>query len=306
MGYTNYSLKERDIKNKKSAEDLNVSFSVGNSGTASLDMSDTKVFNNTFKQQELACCHKDMLPLNMKNRECRDSAEHPNTIPIIVGLDVTGSMGNIPKDFVMDGLPTMMGTIIQRGSPDASVCFMAIGDHEYDKAPIQVGQFESGDAELDLWLTRSWLEGGGGGNNGESYGLTYYVAARHTVTDSYTKRGIKGFLFTVGDEPILPIYPASALKGIFGDNESLQSSIRVEDILKEAQESYHVYHIAISGNRGGDFWKQLLGDNYILCDNYKDIPKLIAEIVNQYNTKAEDLPTWVTDESGPEKPNVIL
>ena len=31
---------------------------------------------------------------NAVMRECRDSEEHPNTIPVILALDVTGSMGD--------------------------------------------------------------------------------------------------------------------------------------------------------------------------------------------------------------------
>lgn len=38
-------------------------------------------------------------------RECRDSEEHPETTPIIIALDVTGSMGRIPHDLVKNQLP---------------------------------------------------------------------------------------------------------------------------------------------------------------------------------------------------------
>ena len=182
----------------------------------------------------------------------------------------------------MHGLPTMMSTIIQRGTPDAAVCFMAVGDHEFDDAPIQVGQFESGDAELDMWLTRSWLEGGGGTNNGESYSLPWYIAARHTKVDSCSKRQTKGFLFTVGDEPILPTIPASAITGIFGDGDRPQGSIKAAEILAEAQQCFNVYHIAL-GKRGELEWKALLGQNYIYCEDYTKVPAMIAEIVNSFN-----------------------
>lgn len=278
MGYTSYSNSSRDERVKNFASSTGVNMMRG----ASLSASDTA---KVFKQNALGHAHESMSPMGLQFRECRDSETHPQTVSIIVALDVTGSMGKIPKDFVANGLPTMMSTIIQRGTLDASVCFLAIGDHESDKAPVQVGQFESGDAELDLWLTRTWLEGNGGGNDGESYALAWYTAARHTKTDSCEKRNTKGFLFTIGDEPVLPNYPASALKGIYGESEMLQGNITAEQILKEAQSCYNVYHIAL-GHRGEVFWKSLLGQNYLMCDDYTKIPKLIAEIIASYNASS--------------------
>ena len=107
-----------------------------------------------------------------------------------------------------------MGGLIQNGIPDPTLLFLAIGDHECDKSPLQVGQFESGDPELDLWLTRTWLEKGGGGNAGESYLLAHYFAAYHTDIDAYNKRGKRGFLFTVGDEPGLTSLPGRVIDEI--------------------------------------------------------------------------------------------
>lgn len=39
-----------------------------------------------------------------KIRECRDSEEHPESLPIIIALDVTGSMGMVPHSLITGGL----------------------------------------------------------------------------------------------------------------------------------------------------------------------------------------------------------
>jgi hypothetical protein len=77
--------------------------------------------------------------------------------------------------------------------------FMAIGDANCDKAPLQVSQFEADKRIIDQ-LTQIYLEHSGGGNDFESYNLPWYFAANHTVHDSMEKRGKRGYLFTVGDE----------------------------------------------------------------------------------------------------------
>lgn len=290
MGYTSYSVEERGVR----SESL---------GYMSVTRSSAHT-DAVFKQNKEKKMHESMNPKGITFRECRDSEAHPNTVPIIVGLDVTGSMGRIPKDFIMEGLPTMMTTIIQRGTPDAAVCFMAIGDHTCDDAPVQVGQFESGDAELDMWLTRTWLEGGGGPNDGESYALPWYVAAKHVKVDSCSKRNVKGFLFTVGDEPCLSIIPGNALKEIFGESEYAQSGITAREALEEAQKCFNVYHFALSA-RGEASWKQMLGQNYIPVADYKEIPKLIAEIVNSHNV-AKPFSSTLTPEPSTGEPSITL
>jgi hypothetical protein len=231
-----------------------------------------------FKSRSL---NNAMSPYNVLVRESRDSAEHPNSFPIIIALDLTGSMGSIPNFLVKKGLPHIMDQVIQNGEKDPQVLFVGVGDHECDSAPLQIGQFESGDELLEKWLTTVFLEGGGGGNEGESYGLAHYFAGFKTKTDSFEKRGRKGLLFTIGDEPNLQQYPASDLKELCGDGQ--YETYTAAALLKKARETYDVYHIHVS-HQGRDEdtingWKQLMKSNLIVVDRAEDVAKAIADTV---------------------------
>lgn len=224
-----------------------------------------------------------MNPYGINFRESRDSAEHPNSVAIVLGLDVTGSMGTVPHFLVKEGLPHMMDSILKKGIPDPQVLFMGIGDHECDQSPLQVGQFESSDELLDKWLTELWLEGGGGGNNGESYMLAWYFAARHTAIDCHEKRSAKGFLFTIGDEPVLPWVSSNFLKRLMGDGQYEDYSSA--KLLSMASEKYSVYHIHIRETSSGsrqevmDGWRQLLSGNLLIAERKNDIAEIIAGTV---------------------------
>ena len=94
-------------------------------------------------------------------RESRDSVAHPISNAICVSLDVTGSMSDVPR-ILQKKLPNLMGLLL-RGNyiQDPQVMFMCFGDAQYDKAPLQVSQYESG-IEIDESFDNFYLEGGGG------------------------------------------------------------------------------------------------------------------------------------------------
>lgn len=302
----------------------NSSYDSGARFTRSANMGyQTKAADQIFTQSEEMRAHKEMHSRGITFRECRDSDAHPTAIPVQLYLDVTGSMGHIPHHIphhmIKEGLPTLMGTLIEQGVPDVALMFGAIGDHVADRYPLQVGQFESGDAELDMWLTRTYLEGNGGGNGGESYLLAWYFAANHVRTDAYEKRKQKGFVFTVGDECCLPILSGSAIKELMGLSETPIIKITREALLLEAAKTNHVFHIHVS-HRSRAYeeisdWKQLIGESLIVVQDYADIPKIIAKtiIANLSNsvvpTPAADTATSTQPDNSPEPvsaPTIML
>lgn len=221
--------------------------------------------------------------INVGVRECRDSDEHPETTPIIIALDVTGSMRRTPHEMIKDNFPKLMDALTQLNIKDPQLLFMAIGDHECDRYPIQVGQFEADTEKILNSLEEFVLEGGGGGNYGESYLLAHIVAGYHTETDSWFKRGRKGYLFTIGDEPTLQSVPGYNLEELLGYQKPA-NTIQVKDAIEKAQEQYHVFHIHIINTHGSlrymDGWKELLGQNVLESDSH-NIQNTIAEAIRK-------------------------
>ena len=241
---------------------------------------DTKSQQEIFQQRSI---NSAMSPYGVKFRESRDSEEHPNSLAMILALDETGSMGSVPHFLVKEGFPAIMDKIMREGIQDLQVLFMGVGDHQWDNSPLQVGQFESSDELLDHWLTALHLEGGGGGNDGESYMLAWYFAGYRTEIDCLDKRGVKGILFTVGDEKVLPSISGNSVRSLHGEGE--YHDYTAAELLDKAREKYHCFHIHICETGQGsrqdvkDSWKQLMGDNLILAQHREDVAKLIADTV---------------------------
>src|ERR1041385_6263270 len=81
--------------------------------------------------------NKNLNPKGVKLRESRDSADNPNSTPIIVAIDVTGSMGIIADVLAREGLGTLFTEILDRKPiTDPHLMFMAVGDAHYDSAPL--------------------------------------------------------------------------------------------------------------------------------------------------------------------------
>lgn len=228
--------------------------------------------------------HKDLDPKDVKVREARDSAEHPESNAIIIALDVTGSMGMIAEQIARNGLGTLMNGIFDR-SPvkDPQIMFAGIGDANYDHAPLQVSQFES-DNRIVEQLTKLWLEGGGGGNSFESYNAIWYFAAFHTEIDCMVKRGKRGYLFTVGDEEFPRTLTRDQIKAICGD--AVSQELDTTTLLEMAQRKYDVYHVVIKqGNHARsrldsvrESWKPL-GQQVIYLDDYTKLSETIISAI---------------------------
>jgi hypothetical protein len=222
-----------------------------------------------FRQRQ---CHPLMDPKGVRVRECRDSAEHPESLGIVFALDVTGSMGQIPVLLATRELPKFMKVLSSCTVRDPQVLFMAVGDATCDSAPLQVGQFETTAELMDQWLTRTFLEGKGGGNGQESYELALYFLAQHTEMDCYVKRGRRGYLFMTGDENPYPILSRHIADGIIGDR--LDEDLKVEEIVAELQKTFVPFFLIPDRIRRASCekkWRSLLGDHVLCMDSFEDV-----------------------------------
>lgn len=177
-------------------------------------------------------------------RECLNSDEHPEILPVILALDVTGSMGAAVAE-VAKKLNEIMTNLYQNENvKDVEFCIMAIGDFAYDNAPLQVSQFES-DIRIAEQLDKVWFERGGGGNHSESYTAAWYFGVNHCKLDCWN-RGKKGIIITLGDEELNPYLPKYKVKEFIGDN--VQSDIETKALYEQAKEKFDIYHLAVDDN----------------------------------------------------------
>lgn len=226
--------------------------------------------------------HKDLNPKGVKVRESRDSVDNPESTPIIVALDVTGSMGMLADTIARQGLGVLFNEILdQKPVSNPHIMFMGVGDANCDRAPLQVSQFEA-DNRIVQQLTHLWIEHGGGGNNFESYNLPWYFAAAHTEHDSIVKRGKRGYLFTVGDECAPDDLTKEQIAEFIGD--TLERTISSADMLSEAQRKYDVFHIVIeegdyakrSKDRVLETWRKMMGQHVISLPDHTKLAETIV------------------------------
>ena len=222
--------------------------------------------------------------MNPKNviRECCDSDEHPMTIPIILALDVTGSMGSTAIE-VQKKLNPIMVEIYKRVK-DAEIMVMAIGDLAYDNSPIQLSQFES-DIRIAENLDKIYFENGGGGNDYESYTAAWYMGLKHCKLDCW-KRGKKGLIITMGDESINPYLPAEQLNDATGD--TCQDDVETPKLFKEASKKFDIYHISVESRsypdqtRERSTFAKVIGEQHALVSSVDKISDKIINIVEDF------------------------
>lgn len=250
-----------------------------NSAGLSFDsLTGTRTINSVQENFKARHVHKDLKPYKVM-RECCDSEEHPYTVPVILALDVTGSMSDAAVK-TASALNNIITSIYEKVD-DVEFAIMGIGDLAYDNSPIQISQFES-DIRIAEHLDKLYFEFGGGGNSYESYTAAWYMGANHTKLDCWA-RGKRGIIITLGDENLNPYLPHRPLTEVTGD--PLQGDVETKDLYEEVKDKYDVYHIFVdhgysrykeSAER--TFTEVIPKENYYCC-KVDEIADVITEIV---------------------------
>lgn len=241
--------------------------------------------------------------LDPKNviRECCDSEDHPNTLPVVIALDCTGSMGSAAVEVAkkLNGIMTKLYENIV----DVEFMVMGIGDLAYDSCPIQASQFES-DIRIAEQLDKIYFEFGGGGNRFESYSAAWYFGLHHTKLDCWN-RGKRGIIITIGDERLNPYLPirsrCSGLIATLGDN--LEKDVETPELFEEASKKFDIYHIHV--NHGYNYDKENIEKSFksVIAENHfkeATLDNITETIVNIIVDAAEsDANTIVTSTTTP-------
>lgn len=226
--------------------------------------------------------------LNVKTkprRECRDNADNPEAVPIVILVDVTASMGAI-AGYVIDSLHKMVSVIESKDVVEhPSILFGAIGDAKYDRVPLQVGEFESSDELAEKHLSNIFKEGGGGGGGQESYELALWFVSSQVDTDHWEKRGQKGFLFIIGDDGPYKIISRSEVKEHVGID--IPEDMAIGAMALSLQEHWDAFCLRPGGT--GHFrdqqvinaWKSIFpAERVIDVENWEEIVGLIAGTIS--------------------------
>lgn len=208
---------------------------------ASRQLSSSNNVSEVFKRRS---CDPKFDPRYIGTRECFDSEDHPNSTPIVVGLDVTGSMGYLAVKVATEALNELIMKLYSTDSiEDPALMCAAYGDH-LDASPLQVTQFES-DIRIAEQLLELYFENRGQGQVVPT--CLWHFLANRTNIDAIKKRNQKGFVFTIGDQATIRHTPSPAvtIQAVTGDQSHVASP---EDVLKKVEKKFHAFHIMIGGD----------------------------------------------------------
>lgn len=234
-------------------------------------------------------CDPKYDPKYIGTRECFDSEDHPNTTPIVVGLDVTGSMGYLAVEVATNALNELITKLYSTGAvEDPALMCAAYGDY-LDNSPLQVTQFES-DIRIAQQLLDIYFENHGYGEVVPT--CLWEFLAHHTNIDAINKRNEKGFLFTIGDKAtIRKEYVKDTIERVIGDKTGYISR---EAVLAAVQKKFNVFHIMI--DYGNIENQNLLPGHTMIIERQHigNIPEIIISTIQMQKGKKleEVLEQW--------------
>ena len=116
------------------------------------------------------------------------------------------------------------------------------------------------------------------------------MGARHTKLDC-VKRGRRGLIITLGDEPLNPYLPKGSLAEVTGD--ALQGDVETKALFHEVRNMYEVYHIHVIhgsdfyGDRANHEWRKILDKNHLRFCKVNEISSAVTKIITDTANAAE-------------------
>ncbi len=236
------------------------------------------------------------LPKFINVRESRDSEDSPQSTPIIIGFDSTGSMGYLAAEIAKNSLNKTATMILEKRPVTDPHIMCAAFTSPHEQPPLQITQFEA-----DIRVVEQLLEFTLNGGNMYSYdSLVWYFALEHTAIDSYEKRKQKGFIFCIGDEVgddgRNEILNSLSIKKVFNDDR--ERGFTTGELYNAASEKYEIFHI-ITGRHTEhslETWERLIsGRNAVVePEDIEFLAEVMISIMQHMNgmTKEETLSQW--------------
>jgi len=249
--------------------------------------------------------HSDLVPKRISTK-CE--------APIVVYVDVTGSMGEWPATIF-----SKLGYLDHEAKfyfgSDYKIAFGAIGDCFCDSYPLQIQPFTSGEG-LKNALTKLVIEGGGGGGAKESYDLGALYASRNC----YTPNALKPLLVFIGDEGLYDeIYPDMAEKYC---KVNLKNNMPLKKVFDELLQRFDVYVIrkpygydqtpGSADEKIQRQWEGLLGEDHVI--NLPEASRVVdvlfgifAKVTNRVEDFEKELKDrQLKDKDGKHKVEVVM
>ena len=229
-------------------------------------------------------------PVNITVRESRDSDAHPETIPVFINVDGSGSMGPLSLQIARK-VGTLFEELIKLHKegkiPYPQVAVGIFRDVRADASTFyQVTQFESDTATLMAQVENFALVGtGGGGNRSESEGLAWFMGTSKVVHDHFLKRGRKGIFVTIGDEEVPPDLSSSDIKTVFDDTAA--TSLSNKELIDALSKQWHVFHLMVEEGSHMKWypddvkrsWSKLLGEHAVLLSRTEAMVETVTALV---------------------------
>lgn len=195
---------------------------------------------------------------NQKIIDPRKHVRSESANPLIIAVDVTGSMADWPFE-IFDRLPLLYNTLSQYRE-DLEICFAAIGDAAVDQWPLQVTTFASG-FDLEQLLGSLYGEGGGG-DAPESYGLFAHWVNTHVEAPNAQE---DPFLIVFGDVSMHPTVPQAQIAHYLGGE--LQDDIDAIQAWNQLGETWNTWFLRRPTGKHGDKvdkqWGKAIGEQKI-------------------------------------------